>query len=90
MPTPLLWRTLPFHILANIIFQIHFTLRGHGAALWKAKVDALRGLSPALRKRRKIQNESKIGTVELLSVMEHGFLQPYLQNYNTRKLLRLE
>lgn len=90
MPSALLWRTLPFHILANIIFQIHFTLRGHGAILWKAKVDALRGLSLALSKRRKIQNESKVDAVELLSIMEHGFLQPYLLNYNIRKLLRLE
>jgi GT2 family glycosyltransferase len=90
MPSALMWRALPLHILANIIFQIHFILRGHGVILWKAKVDALRGLSLALHKRRKIQNESNIGAAELLPKMEHGFLQPYLLNYNIRKRLRLE
>jgi GT2 family glycosyltransferase len=90
MPSALMWRALPLHILANIIFQIHFILRGHGAVLWKAKVDALRGLSLALRKRRKIQSEIKIDAYDLLSKMEHGFLQPYLLNYNIRKRLRLE
>lgn len=90
MPSALLWKALPSHILANMIFQILFTLRGHGVVLWKAKVDALRGLSSALRKRRKIQNESSIDAATLLSAMECGFLQPYLQNYNIRKFLRLE
>lgn len=90
MPSALMWRALPLHILANIIFQIHFILRGHGAILWKAKVDALSGLSLALHKRRKIQNESKIGVTELLSKMERGFLQPYLLNYNIRKRLWME
>lgn len=89
MPSALLWRALPFHLLANIMFQILFTFRGHGAILWKAKVDALRGLSLALRKRRKIQSEIKVSSAELLLTMEHGFLQPYLQNYNISKFLRL-
>ncbi|MBI2757379.1 MAG: glycosyltransferase family 2 protein [Chloroflexi bacterium] len=90
MPSALLWRALPSHILANMVFQILFTLRGHGIVFWKAKVDALRGLSSALRKRRKIQNESSIDSAALLSAMECGFLQPYLQNYNIRKFLRLK
>jgi GT2 family glycosyltransferase len=90
MPSALMWRALPFNILANIIFQIHFTFRGHGVISWKAKIDALRGLSHAINKRRKIQSEIKIDTSELLSKMERGFLQPYLQNYNIRKRLRLE
>lgn len=90
MPSALLWKTLPFHILANITFQILFILRGHGVVIWKAKVDAIHGLSSALRKRRKIQNESRVDAAKLLSAMERGFLQPYLQNYNIRKFLRLE
>ena len=89
-PSALLWKALPSHLLANIIFQVIFIIRGHGAIFWKAKIDALRGLPLALRKRRKIQSENKIGAATLLSTMEHGFLQPYLHNYNIRKSLWLE
>ena len=90
MPSALLWRALPLHLLTNIIFQIHFTLQGHGTILCRAKLDALRGLSLALRKRRKIQNKNNIDAATLLPMMERGLLQPYLKNYNIRRLLRLE
>ena len=89
-PSVLLWRALPFHLLVNTIFYIRFFFQGHGVILWKAKIDAIRGLSQALYKRRKIQSESKVPAAELLHAMERGFLQPYLQNYNIRRLLRLE
>jgi len=66
MPSAFLWEALPAHLMANFIYQINYTLRGRGGVLLKAKKDALRGLSRALRKRREIQKTRKASSVELL------------------------
>ena len=81
MPSALLWKALPSHLLANLVFQLNFIRRGHGKISWKARIDSLSGLSDALRKRRRIQNESKVSAAELLRIMEQGFFQPYLLKY---------
>jgi GT2 family glycosyltransferase len=86
MPSALLWEALPAHLMANFIFQLHFTLRGRGGVLLKAKMDAMRGLSRALRKRREIQKTRKASSMELLHIMERGWLQPYLLGYHIRKI----
>ncbi|MBE3066711.1 MAG: glycosyltransferase family 2 protein [Chloroflexi bacterium] len=86
MPSALLWEALPAHLMANFIFQLHFTLRGRGGVLLKAKMDAMRGLSRALRKRREIQKTRKVSSMELLRIMERGPLQPYLLGYHIRKI----
>ena len=86
MPSALLWEALPAHLVANFIYLVNYTLRGRGGCLLKAKKDALRGLSRALRKRREIQKTRKVSSVELLSKMERGWLQPYLLGYHIRKI----
>ena len=86
MPSALLWKTLPSHLMANIIYQLNYTLRGRGSVLWKAKKEALRGLSRALQKRREIQDTRKASNAELLRTMEFGPLEPYLQGYRIRKI----
>ena len=85
-PSALLWGALPAHLMANFIYQLNYTLRGRGGVLLKAKRDALRGLSHALRKRRIIQKTRKASRAELLRQMEHGLLQPYLLGYQIRKI----
>ncbi|MFH1907561.1 MAG: glycosyltransferase family 2 protein [Chloroflexota bacterium] len=86
MPSALLWEALPAHLMANFIYQVNYTLRGRGGVLLRAKKDALRGLSRALRKRQEIQKTRKASSVELLSIMERGWLQPYLLGYHIRKI----
>ena len=85
MPSALLWRAIPAHLMANFIYQVNYTLRGRGGVLLKAKMDALHGFSRALHKRQKIQKNRKASSVELLSKMERGWLQPYLIGYHIRK-----
>jgi GT2 family glycosyltransferase len=85
-PSALLWRSLPVHLIANIIYLVGYTMRGRGTVVLKAKKDALRGLSRALQKRREIQKMRKISSEELFQKMEHGMLQPYLVGYNIRKI----
>jgi hypothetical protein len=67
---------------------MNYTLRGRGRILLNAKMDALRGLSRALGKRRKIQKTRKIDNRDLLRKMERGWLQPYLLGYHIRKVSR--
>jgi len=86
MPSALLWEALPAHLMANFIYQVNYTLRGRGGVLLRAKKDALRGFSRALRKRREIQKTRKACSVELLRIMERGWLQPYLLGYHIRKI----
>lgn len=55
MPGPLLWALLPYHVLLNLGTLVLFSLRGPRRALWRAKVDALRGLPAMWRERRRVQ-----------------------------------
>ena len=87
MPSRLLLRYLPAHILANLIYVIYYTLLGRGKVLWKAKWDALCGLPGALEKRREIQANKQASNTDLLRVMQRGFLQPYLLGYHLRRVL---
>ena len=88
VPSGILWEALPSHLMANLIYQLNYTIRGRGGILWKAKMDALRGLSQALRKRREIQKTRTASHREILSTMERGWLQPYLLGYHIRKISR--
>jgi GT2 family glycosyltransferase len=77
MPPLLFWFYLPLHIAVNIFFLIYFTLRGQGGAICRAKVDALRGLIPMLKKRRGIQQQRKISTAEIHRAMSRNWLTPF-------------
>jgi GT2 family glycosyltransferase len=88
MPSALLWEALPAHLMANIIHLIGFTMRGRGKVVLKAKMDAFRGFSRALSKRREIQKTRLVSHAELLRTMERGPLQPYLLGYYIRKIGR--
>jgi GT2 family glycosyltransferase len=88
MPSALLWEALPTHLVANFIYLINYSLRGRGVILLKAKMDAIRGLPCALRKRRKIQVTCKVSRKDLLHILARGLLQPYLLGQKTRKFKR--
>jgi GT2 family glycosyltransferase len=88
MPSALMWCALPAHLLANLIHQGTYMLRGRGGILWKGKKDALRGLSRSFRKRRQIQEARQVSNRALLCSMERGWLQPYLLGYHIRKMRR--
>jgi GT2 family glycosyltransferase len=86
MPTPLLWRALPSHLLANLIQGVNYTRHGRGKILQKGRKDALKGFSSAIRKRKQIQKTRKTTSRELLQVMELDCLQPYLLGYHSRRI----
>lgn len=80
MPSTLYWRYLPEHLLANFIPIVYFTLRGRGRAIWRAKIDAVRGLGLMLHKRREIQKTRRADPSELAHLMDHRWLSPYRRN----------
>jgi hypothetical protein len=47
IPARLFWRYLLAHLIANFMYAANYTLHGRGKVLWKAKIDALRGLAKA-------------------------------------------
>lgn len=87
MPADLLWRYLPAHIVASLIYVLYYTFRGRGKVLWKAKWNALRGLPGAFKKRIEIQKNRKATSMALLQIMERGWLQPFLLGYRLRRIL---
>jgi GT2 family glycosyltransferase len=72
MPPALLASYWPHHLVLNAISLVHFTARGQGRAILRAKHDALRGLPRILRTRRAVQARRKANSRELRRVMVGG------------------
>lgn len=87
-PSELLWRHLAAHLVANLFFLIFYSLRGQPGAIWKAKVDALRGLPAAWRKRKERQGNRTIQARELADLMDHGWFSPYLLGSQGERMRR--
>ncbi|MFO1321973.1 MAG: glycosyltransferase family 2 protein [Burkholderiales bacterium] len=73
MPPALFWACLPLHVLMNVVSLVVFATRGRGAMMWKAKVDAVRGLPAIWRKRRAVQSHRRIPVAALWRVLHRGF-----------------
>jgi GT2 family glycosyltransferase len=74
MPSPLIWKYLPFHLSINLIHLAWFSWRGQGRTIWKAKRDAFRGLQSILKKRRKVQKECRVKSNEISCILNLNFL----------------
>jgi GT2 family glycosyltransferase len=88
MPSRLLWRYLPAHLMANLIYLVNYTLRGKSRVLWHAKLDALKGMQRALQKRKVIQNSVVVSEHDLVNLMERNWLDPYLIGYRARAVMK--
>jgi GT2 family glycosyltransferase len=89
MPDWLLWRYLPAHILANLIFLIYYTLRGQPGSVWRAKWHALRSLPTLKAKRKRIQQTRRVGSAEIDRVLDHNWLGPFTLGEHSRKIRQL-
>lgn len=72
MPAPWLVLFAPFHILACVLCLFWIARRGNGRAIWRAKVDAVKGLRGTWAKRRAIQAARTVGFGKLLPLMRFG------------------
>jgi GT2 family glycosyltransferase len=76
MPAPWSWLYLPLHLATNLISLLYFFLVGHGVSILRAKIDAVRGLPRALRKRRLIQAQRRVKGSEVVRHMNTSPLGP--------------
>lgn len=78
MPLGLFWLYLPLHIVVNFFFLIYFTLRGQGRVIWRAKLDALRGLPAMLKKRLAVQRDRQVLAAEIHRMLSRNWFTPFL------------
>ncbi len=77
MPAAMFWFYLPQHLVANVASVVYHSLYGHARAICRAKIDALRHIRGAIRKRRKIQKMRRVPDSEISRWMDHRWLSPY-------------
>ena len=77
MPGILFWIYLPQHLLANLAALIWFTIKGKGKVIFRAKMDALKGLPRAFAQRKTIQQNKKIPNCNIRRAMVKGWFLPY-------------
>lgn len=65
MPTGLLLRYMPLHIMASVVAVAWFIARGAGGSILRAKWDALRGLRQTLSERKRVQASRRVGNAVL-------------------------
>ncbi len=81
MPGPLFWLYLPQHLALNLAALFYYPFRGQGRVVWKAKLDALRGLAPVLERRRLVQETRRADARTIRRAMTGGVTVPYLSRY---------
>jgi GT2 family glycosyltransferase len=74
MPSPLVWRYLPLHLLSTVVALVWFTSRGRGAAILRAKRDAVAGLGYALARRRLVQARRSVPVADLRARLDGSSL----------------
>ena len=80
MPSELLWRGLPQHILVNLASLIWFSLHGQAGPIFRAKMDALLGLRQTIKQRKSIQKNTKVTSKNLKKVLATDWFLPYFKN----------
>ena len=73
MPLPMLLYYFPQHLALNLFTLAWFALKGRFALIFKAKIDALKGLGSVLDKRKAIQRQRCIKCSALRRIMSRGF-----------------
>jgi GT2 family glycosyltransferase len=87
MPGPLFWLYLPQHVTLNLAALLFYPWRGQGAAVWRAKRDAMLGLPTAIRQRRNLQTNRQADWRTLRRAMARGLAAPYIGRYGIQRLM---
>lgn len=72
MPTVWLWLYGPQHLLLNLATLLWYGAHGQGQVLWRAKVDAMRGLPRCWRQRATLQAQCRVSAWRLRQAMSSG------------------
>ncbi len=82
MPWPLLLLYLPQHLALNVAALVYYPLRGQGRVVWRAKLDALRGLPSVLQRRSKVQHMRAVSPRALRKAFTRG-IAAAVRRYST-------
>lgn len=74
MPTSLMVRYLPLHLIANWLSFVKHLLRSQARTFIRAKADALRFVPKMIQKRRRIQSARRASAQEISAAMTKGWL----------------
>jgi GT2 family glycosyltransferase len=88
MPPVLFWLYLPLHLLMNLVFLLHFSIKGQDQAIWRAKRDGLRGLGLMFHKRKEIQRQCRVPVMSLYRLMERNWFAPLKFKVQSRRFAR--
>ena len=81
MPTGMLWRYLPFHLLLNLVSLLYFSFKGRPRVILRAKWHALLGLRRVLNERGRVQKLKQVPDRELRQAMVSRPLAAYLHRH---------
>jgi GT2 family glycosyltransferase len=79
MPAKLIWKTLLFHLLYNLLGFIHFTLKGKGIVFLKAKIDFIKNFRNVMGKRKEIKQLKIVDDKYLWNMFEKKWLSTRLK-----------
>lgn len=85
MPGLLFWLYLPLHLAMNLFFLVSFIFKGKGRAIFKAKIDAIKGIPSVMKKRKDVQTLRKVSVKEVSHFMSKGLLDPYWASRQRRR-----
>jgi GT2 family glycosyltransferase len=82
MPGLWFWVYLPHHILFSVVALIWFSMKGKAVPVFKARLDALKGLPRVLKLRKETQNSKTVAGKKVVNAMSRDFWVPYRQKKN--------
>ncbi|MBW2306856.1 MAG: glycosyltransferase family 2 protein [Deltaproteobacteria bacterium] len=85
VPTRLLWRMAPRHILYNVLGFFYFLMRGKGLVFFQAKWHFLRGWKELMKSRKKLKSLKRIDDEALYGKFEKNWLMPRIRVKMFRK-----
>ena len=85
MPSLLFWFFFPIHLLMNLFIIAYFMFGGRGKVIWRAKVDALKGLGKMRRKRKEVQTSRVASVKQIYKVLERGLFAPLRVSIQRRR-----
>jgi GT2 family glycosyltransferase len=85
MPARLILRTIVPHLIYNIAALCYFIVRGRGIDYLRAKKDALKGLKPALKKRRQIQSSRTVDDSYIWGLLDRPALMARVRGRRDKK-----
>lgn len=79
MPGFLFFLLLPVHLFYNLLYLVAGLVMPAGSALYKGKRDALRGLPDVIKKRKAVQAERKISSLQFAKLLDWNPLSPFVK-----------